>query len=265
MPIKASGVLTKEHLEKLQAAIKFENGDTEAARWANLGWIAIKTELGLKTKDEAVVILIEINTQLIQTEKATYLKEPGLWGQRDCPDKALLISMLNSNRPRILNFIDPKGFNLSKLKEEYGEKNLQAMCDVVNWCRELVNGENGRIKIEGNVTFGGTYAPQDLHTTEEPASASKVQMPPAHAAAMRRVANMPKPKAPTPPTPPKRPTPPSSATDSSTSTSGDLVGRIHAEDGVIITIGGKPYDSKNSAHRKLAEQNGYNPNTGVEI
>lgn len=253
------GKLTAQVIAELEKFFD-KTGPTEEIRWGLFSEDDMK-DFGDVRKADCQEVLTLINLQLAETKAYIGGEKPT---RELCPYPDLLKLMIEK-KASIRNLANLE-YKIDEIRKDFTKYDLVKVVEVVNWCRHFFTDPTMGVfyPLNADVTVGGTITPGDSHgSTTTNAGASN--MPPAHAAAMRRVANMPKPKAPTPPTPPKRPTPPSSATDSSTSTSGDLVGRIHAEDGVIITIGGKPYDSKNSAHRKLAEQNGYNPNTGVEI
>lgn len=238
MPVVTRGVLTPQYFASLKKEL---NPDlpTEELMWADLSRAEIVTTLQI-SKVDAVKILLEINRQLVDGEAWIFIR-PGLYEERECPDRDLLISMLNTNRPRFKDF-DNEKFKVDDLAAEYGATDLAEKIAVINWCRSFIANKGVFIALQADVNTGVPFT-----------------MPPAHAAAMDRVANMPKPKAPT------SPTPPSDGTKTTVNVSGDLTGRMSVEDGVIMTIGGKPYDFKNPDHRKLAEQKGYNPDTGIEI
>lgn len=238
MSVVSYGALTPQFFETLKKELN-PDPPTEDLKWADLSRAEIIATLGI-SKDKAVEILLEINSQLVSGKAWVYIR-PGLYEEQECPNKDLLISMLNTNRPRFKDF-DNEKFKADDLVAEYGTDDLAEKIAVVNWCRSFTANKGVFIALQADVNTGVPFT-----------------MPSAHAAAMKRVANMPKPKS---PTPPKPPTPPLTATDSSISTSGDMVGRIHAENGVIITIGGELYNPKNPAHRKLASQKGYDPETG---
>lgn len=142
-----------------------------------------------------------------------------------CPHPDLLKVMIEK-KVSIRNLADLE-YKKEDILKDFSQYDLVKVVEVINWCRRFFTDPTMSvfISLETDLFVGGKIYPGDSHG---PSTTN------------------------------------AGATDSITNTSGDMVGRIHAEDGVIITIGGKPYNSKNPDHRKLAAKKGYDPNTGVE-
>lgn len=237
MPVVSQGSLKPAYFAALEKLLKTETD----LSWASLSWSKIKFELDLETKIEALKIVHEINVQLIDTEQAWYLVRPGRYERYECPHKDLLISMFNDDYGRIKAFGDPETFGLEQIKTKYSNKDPKKVIEVVNWCRHFIAGKDGVfIALNADVTVGGTITHGDkIDSTTTNAGASN--MPPAHAAAMNRVKNMPK------PTPPKPPNVPSGA--GKTINAQEIVGRSNqgkrkGSGGVNIGSDGVPRDGK---------------------
>lgn len=235
MSVKPRGVLTASLHEAILTII----GTDDKLKWAKLSRLDIQEDLE-PSKQKALAILREVNTQLVNSEQAWCMPRPGHYQLQDCPDKNLLISMFSDNHPRITSIAELK---LETVISEYGDMNLQSRIDVCNWCRRFMLNKSGVFTgIEANVTVGGgIYQDDKYESTTASAGYSNPDLEKAMANLRRAIVEMP---APTP------------------SGSGDMVGRMSVGNGVIKTIRGLPYDPKNLDHRKLAAQKGYDPDTG---
>lgn len=256
MPVQPNGKLTPAYFAALKAIL--EPDVKESLGWANLGRPDIGAELGISYKDPNLnLILIEISSQLAKTEEAWVFVKPGEYEKRGCPDIKLLTSMLNGKRPRIIDFTNPKEFNIEVLIGEYGRDNLAEKVAVVNWCRSFIANKGVFIALEADVTVGGTINHGDKIVSTPAGTGSKpaapgFKMPAAFDEGMKKAAE---------------------AVSNVPSGTGDWVGRfnsatgenlggIHASD-TEITFGPKhTFDPKNPAHVRLAKQGGYNPETG---
>lgn len=220
MPVVSYGALTPQFFETLKKELN-PDPPTEDLKWADLSRAEIIATLGI-SKDKAVEILLEINSQLVSGKAWVYIR-PGLYEEQECPNKDLLISMLNTNRPRFKDF-DNEKFKADDLVAEYGTDDLAEKIAVVNWCRSFTANKGVFIALQADVNTGVPFT-----------------MPSAHAAAMKRVANMPK------PTPPTRPTPPSGTGGKTVNINHDIAGRSNngkktGSGGVNIGSDGVPRD-----------------------
>lgn len=187
MPVVSQGSLKPAYFADLK---KFLNPDlSEDQGWADLSRSEIVSTLQIK-KEEAISLLIEINSQLARTGKAWDSKKSE---HIDCSNANLLVLMLNKY-PRIKDLGNPDSVGMEQVTSDFGDQDQDEVIKVINWCRRFFGIPGGGTFIElkpgSTFTHKGRMVQGDLNdsTTDAGTSSTPFQMPDGFAEGMRKAA-----------------------------------------------------------------------------